>query len=258
MLACMRSLAVFSAVLLSIAAPSLAQITITMSGDQPTLLKLNAPFLAERVTTTERTLADGSTIHREAHETISRDEAGRVFADIQLDDTATHQFTLVDLPQQRYYTWSTETMKAWYAPLAHNAALQLNPLYQRPGPSEFPVKQTMTTTEALGSRTIEGVPATGTRTTTTLPAGKVGNSAPLVHREEVWVADDLGLVVEETDFNSYTGKRTVRLVRLERKPQPAERFVLPAGVTAQQRMLPSLGNLLQKPPAAVTPGATPN
>ena len=54
--------------------------------------------------------------------------------------------------------------------------------------------------EDLGTDTIQGVEAHGRRITTTIPAGEIGNAAPLVRTRETWmaVAPTLqGLVVRE-------------------------------------------------------------
>ena len=50
-------------------------------------------------------------------------------------------------------------------------------------------------TEELGSKTMEGVMVTGTRTTHTIPAGQVGNDRPLSIVTEVWTSPDLKTVV---------------------------------------------------------------
>jgi len=47
--------------------------------------------------------------------------------------------------------------------------------------------------EDLGTETIAGIQAHGTRTITTEPKGEYGNNPPLISTEEVWVATDPGL-----------------------------------------------------------------
>jgi hypothetical protein len=53
-------------------------------------------------------------------------------------------------------------------------------------------------TESLGTKTIDGVQVTGTRSTNTIPAGAIGNDNALVITRETWYSPELQLVVEST------------------------------------------------------------
>src|SRR5205807_967540 len=46
-------------------------------------------------------------------------------------------------------------------------------------------------TESLGRQTVEGIPADGTRTTITIPAGQMGNELPIQIVTERWYSPDL-------------------------------------------------------------------
>src|SRR5262249_15427723 len=52
-----------------------------------------------------------------------------------------------------------------------------------------------TTREELGGQTVEGVTATGTRSTTTIPAGAIGNLQPIKVVAEQWFSTDLQVLV---------------------------------------------------------------
>ena len=52
-----------------------------------------------------------------------------------------------------------------------------------------------TTTESLGQQVMEGVTAEGTRTTTVIPAGGVGNAQPITVLAEQWFSSDLQVLV---------------------------------------------------------------
>ena len=76
--------------------------------------------------------------------------------------------------------------------------------------------------EDLGEQTIQGVLATGTRTTVTTPAGAVGNDAPLVRTMEVWMAKSIGVAVRSLTDDPRTGKRNRELVELSQgEPDPS-------------------------------------
>jgi hypothetical protein len=79
--------------------------------------------------------------------------------------------------------------------------------------------------EDLGLVTILGLEARGHRTTTTTPAGAIGNSAPLVETDERWVAITpglTGLLVREVRNSLVNGRRTEELVKFtQSEPDPA-------------------------------------
>jgi hypothetical protein len=91
------------------------------------------------------------------------------------------------------------------------------------------------TVEQLGTKTIEGVDATGTRTDTTFPAGAFGNSEPITVAHERWVSSDLGVTVLEADSDPRTGVRTTTLTNIERSEPAAALFQPPQGYTVTER-----------------------
>ena len=84
-------------------------------------------------------------------------------------------------------------------------------------------------TEDLGTRTIAGVEAHGSRTTQTIPAGEQGNELPLVVKRELWRSKELGLVMLGIMDDPRRGKTTFEIEDLTPgEPDPAL-FVPPAG-----------------------------
>ena len=81
------------------------------------------------------------------------------------------------------------------------------------------------TSENLGTESIQGVEARGRRYTTTIPAGAMGNDAPLVSTVEAWTALAVGLnglVVRENRDDPRSGKTTRELTSLSQsEPEPA-------------------------------------
>lgn len=79
----------------------------------------------------------------------------------------------------------------------------------------------MVTTEDLGTKTMEGLETSGKRTTTIVPAGRSGNSAPITKTHEVWTSADLQLVVKQIWTDPRYGERTVELEKISRvEPDP--------------------------------------
>lgn len=90
-----------------------------------------------------------------------------------------------------------------------------------------------TKVEHLGTQTIEGVSAEGTRTTITIPAGQIGNELPIVTVSERWYSPELQLTVMSTRSDPRTGTTTYKLTNINRaEPSPAL-FQIPADYTVE-------------------------
>jgi hypothetical protein len=77
-------------------------------------------------------------------------------------------------------------------------------------------------TQPLGSKEVEGVPAHGERTTWLIEAGRIGNERPIQITREVWTSPDLMVTVQSRDFDPRTGEASYRLTNLRRgEPDPA-------------------------------------
>jgi len=87
--------------------------------------------------------------------------------------------------------------------------------------------------EQLGSKTIEGVQATGTRTTFTIPAGQIGNDKPLDITDERWYSNELQVTVLSEHSDPRMGKTTYALKNISRgEPSPAL-FQVPSDYTVK-------------------------
>jgi hypothetical protein len=82
--------------------------------------------------------------------------------------------------------------------------------------------------EDLGARTIEGVNCTGTRQTSTIPAGAIGNDQPIRIVTETWFSDAIGAVVQSTSDDPRFGKTTYQLTNLQLSEPPRSLFEPPA------------------------------
>jgi hypothetical protein len=82
-------------------------------------------------------------------------------------------------------------------------------------------------TEELGSQTMEGVMAQGTRTTRTIPAGEIGNDKPIEMVTEVWTSPDLKTIVYSKRSDPRMGDQTFRLTNIVRAEPEASLFAIP-------------------------------
>jgi hypothetical protein len=94
----------------------------------------------------------------------------------------------------------------------------------------------------LGTKTIEGVSATGSRTTRTMNPGTMGNDRPIVFISDTWASTDLKVtVLTETD-DGQAGHSTMKLVNIVRsEPNPAL-FQIPPDYTVKENVSTASAN----------------
>jgi TonB family protein len=89
-------------------------------------------------------------------------------------------------------------------------------------------------TEALGKQNIEGVEAEGTRTTVTIPAGKIGNELPIDLVSERWYSPELQVIVMTKHTDPRFGENGYKLTNISRSEPARELFEVPAGFTVKE------------------------
>ena len=95
-------------------------------------------------------------------------------------------------------------------------------------------------TESLGTQVIEGVKAEGTRTTSTIPAGSIGNDQPIQIVTERWYSPELQLVVVSKRSDPRVGETTFRLSNISRAEPAATLFQVPADYTLEKGPAPKV------------------
>ena len=88
--------------------------------------------------------------------------------------------------------------------------------------------------EQLGKQMIEGVEAEGTRTTTTIPAGEIGNERAIEIVSERWYSPELQLVVMTRHSDPRSGETTYKLTNISRSEQVKSLFEVPPGFTVKE------------------------
>ncbi len=92
----------------------------------------------------------------------------------------------------------------------------------------------VTNKEDLGQQTIEGVIATGTRTTTTIPAGSIGNEQPIVIVSEQWFSSDLQVLIMTKHSDPRTGETSYRLSNVVQTEPARSLFEVPGDYKIQE------------------------
>ena len=88
--------------------------------------------------------------------------------------------------------------------------------------------------ESLGQQTIEGLQATGTRTTRIIAAGVIGNDQPIDIVSETWYSPELQMVVMSKHSDPQIGETTYRLTNIQRGAPPQSLFEVPATYTVRE------------------------
>ncbi|MBA3637803.1 MAG: hypothetical protein M3541_20425 [Acidobacteriota bacterium] len=89
--------------------------------------------------------------------------------------------------------------------------------------------------ETLDPQNIEGLNATGMRTTTTIPAGQVGNAQELKIISEPWFSDELQVLVMTKHNDPRSGESIDRLRNVLRDEPDPSMFMVPGDYSLQER-----------------------
>ena len=201
-----------------------------------------------QTTTRVQTLPNGTTITRVEVLRTMRDSDGRVRMEREGnrgDETVAHEgsvsylrprartvlVSVMDARQRIAMAWQ-EDASPKQVTVSHLAQPRPpTPAYKSPRvvPKDGP--RAVERRDDLGVKSIQGIYAKGTRTTTTFPAGFDGNSGEYSTMREIWVSQDLNGTMVEESSEGPEGKSTTTLTSLNQgEPDPAL-FKAPAGYT---------------------------
>jgi hypothetical protein len=86
---------------------------------------------------------------------------------------------------------------------------------------------------------MEGVLVEGTRTTTVIPAGAIGNELPITIVVERWYSPELKVAVFSKKSDPRFGETTYRLTNIVRADPAASLFEVPADYTIKDAPAPA-------------------
>ncbi len=204
------------------------------------------PYSALRKSTHVQKLADGTTITQESSRKEARDSNGRTYHESRIEIPAqamglTSGFTIFnvfDPVNCTQITWTSNSKEATVihmpTPGQSRQPTQDSFLTQMPMPP-FKTAPAMPEIEDLGTKTINGIEASGKRVTTTIPTGRMGNDRPLKTTNEFWTSLDLRVVVLEINDDPLRGTTTTELTDIDHtEPDPAL-FHAPDGYTVKDQ-----------------------
>ena len=223
-----------------------------------------APFTAEATTEFSQMLSDGNRIERRFSTSLARDGKGRTRSEQEVAmlgplmvlqkgmNWSTHTFSTT--PGQREpepprftvitdpvdgvtYTLDERMKEARRSPAkiaVHSVELnaQSIELKKMADRLEMVARQGAASNtlvvEQLGTRQIEGITAEGTRMTTTIPAGQIGNLNPINLVTERWFSKDLQMALLITRRDPRSGDTVYRLTNIVRAEPPPDLFTVPS------------------------------
>lgn len=213
----------------------------------------NAPFSADIVTETTQALADGNRIKQSSTVRFYRDSEGRTRREQSLrnlsglapnsnlpqvafinDPVAGSNYAL-DLGQRTFTKSGGGAGRGAFGRMPAGGA----------PPPELPREMARTAdqpgrerrnpnvrTESLGRQIVEGVPADGTRTTMTIPAGEIGNENPIQMVTETWYSEELQTFIVRKRSDPRSGESQTRYTNIIRAEPARIMFEPPADFKA--------------------------
>jgi hypothetical protein len=191
-----------------------------------------APFSATLTVQRQQTLAGGNQIQQQEQANVYRDGQGRVRIDATLTRPAssgaqTHtEITIYDPVAGSVYRLNPQNMTGVQMPVHQNPS--------GPGPTRTPPSNENVQTTSLGTQTINGVSATGTQVTRTIPAGTIGNTQAIQIVRVTWLSTALQIPVQITITDPRSGNETMNLTNIVQSEPSASLFTVPSGYTITQ------------------------
>ena len=216
-----------------------------------------APFCAAVTTEHTQSFADGNRIHTADNSSICRDSEGRTRREASLNllgagpqASAPKLITILDPVAGVRYMLDSENKVAHKMTLpppgsspdrglpkggemlimrsaggAAGQTFSTNMLYRKAGQDS---NEPAPATENLADQTINGIHATGTRITTTIPSGKMGNDKPIVVTSERWYSPDLKATVMTKHDDPWAGELETQFTNVNASEPDPSLFTVPS------------------------------
>jgi hypothetical protein len=218
-------------------------------GGPPNQVVTGAPYSGIEVRSNSQVLANGTVIQHQDSTKVARDGQGRVRRETTrtAPDGSTHtRISISDPVAGMEYELDPATKTAFSRP-AHFPRQQQQQngtqsgtqrgtagMNRGPRPGQPAEPSANMRRETLASQSINGIIASGTRITHTIPAGQIGNSAAIETVHETWMADDLKVPVRSKMTDPRTGTNTMELTNLLRGEPDASMFAVPSDYSVKK------------------------
>ena len=215
-----------------------------LGGPEP--LVTGAPYSALEVVQTQETLADGNTIVHKRQSNVYRDSQGRIRKDETITPSAESGkqpytlSTILDYAGGHRYVLDSSTMTAYESPLraprtppAGSGSASGTNAQARRGGAQANAERPNVVRTTLTPQSVNGVMASGTQHSETIPVGAIGNSRAIQTTRLTWVSTDLKVPVQIKTSDPRFGSSDMELTNIVQSEPSASLFVVPAGYTVK-------------------------
>jgi hypothetical protein len=202
-----------------------------------------APYSATAVTETTQTLGDGTSIDRKVQTNLYRDSQGRSRRETTLPAIGpvattgqSKTFVMIHDPVAgTTYALHPDQKVAMKLPAPPSGGKSPDALQSKfEAHIQAEIASGTLKKDDLGTQTINGISAQGTRYTRTIAAGQIGNDKPLTITNETWYSPDLQIVVKSTRTDPRFGTTTYTVSNIQRSEPAATLFAVPSDYTVKQ------------------------
>ena len=206
-----------------------------------------APYSGVEVRDSQQVLANGNVITNHVQSNVARDSSGRTRTETTLPargpaGAQSTPRTIVNVHDpvagvMRTIDPQSKTVREVSIRRGPGRGANGNPAGRGAGNGaapRTPPADPNTVTETLAMQTINGVQATGTRVTHTIPAGQFGNAQAIQIVHETWMSPDLKVPVMVKTSDPRSGTSTTQLTNITRAEPDPSLFQAPADYTVTQ------------------------
>ena len=186
-----------------------------------------APYSAQVTFEHTQTLPDGNLIDQKNMATVYRDSQGRTRVEetrpsnsgnpqqiIRITDPMARVAYVLDPAKKTAHRFALPPAKSGISQPSLRAGSNVN-----------------VTSQDLGSNTVNGMFVQGTQTTRTIPAGQMGNTAPIQITTTRWYSSELSVDVSTETNDPQHGKSTTSLTNISRGEPASTLFEVPSDYT---------------------------
>ncbi len=196
---------------------------------------IGAPYSAHISVDHTQTLADGNHIEHKASGMVYRDSQGRTRREMTLPAigplaaaSGSRQVVFINDPVAGVqYVLHPDKKTAEKLPRRGNGGDTVRSRIRHR------LESATANTETLGTETIAGLQAQGTRTSETIPAGQIGNEKPIEIQSERWNSPDLHVDVMTKRSDPRMGTSVFQLSDITRTEPAAALFEVPSDYTVK-------------------------
>uniref|UniRef100_Q024N9 Uncharacterized protein n=1 Tax=Solibacter usitatus (strain Ellin6076) TaxID=234267 RepID=Q024N9_SOLUE len=193
------------------------------------------PFSGTEIHSSTQTLSDGTHVDHSDRGTVSRDERGRLRIDsgnssVLVDPVGGFTYTLHPAGK----TYEKQAIPAHVDSYVVAHAGNRTSVSSTTGTPASTRTRAQTVTEDLPPQMMNGLNVRGSRVTTTVPAGTMGNDREFKIVNERWYSEDLQVLVKSTNSDPRFGVSSYELTNITQGAANGALFQVPVDYTLRQ------------------------